>query len=69
MFFIPVNGWTATPTKIAINHGDGRGQIQTDSFDVIECPLYDQEKINEEKKHKKSKRRLVKGFLDDSLKK
>ena len=34
---IPVKGWTAMPTKIAVNAVRG---IYTDSYLVLDCPKY-----------------------------
>ena len=50
--FTPVEGWVAEPTKLHGYRGDG-GVI--DSFRVIECPLYEDDTQQYNRKVKRNK--------------
>ena len=39
--FTPVEGWKAIPTKVKVANSKGRNKTFTDSYLVIECPLFE----------------------------
>ena len=55
--FTPVEGWTATPTKLWVNHSINPGEkgALIDSFHVTACPLYenDEDQYNQPTKRDK----------------